>query len=145
MWMNNKEWTSTSGTQKKVCITNYRHVVNEWRCLTLSCLGWILVFYYTPFCWKCIIWWNGIWKKKLQEFYATHPGAPWWIHLATFQSLSFCALRIQHPRKGGDVRGHQRLAIYTPFKSQSTPLPKLSIWTTPTLFMYSCSHELLNC
>ena len=47
MWMNNKEWTSTSGTQKKVCITNYRHVVNEWHHLTLSCLRWILVFYYT--------------------------------------------------------------------------------------------------
>jgi len=42
---------------------------------------------------------------KLLEFYTTHPGAPWKICLAAFQSLSFCALRTQHPRRGGDVRG----------------------------------------
>ena len=44
--VDNKKWTSICGTQKKVGTTNYdAHTVNEWHCLTLSCLRWIPVFY----------------------------------------------------------------------------------------------------
>ena len=42
---------------------------------------------------------------RLWEFYTTHPGTPWQVHSMAFQSLSFCTSRMQHPRRGGDVRG----------------------------------------
>ena len=37
---------------------------------------------------------------KIQEFYNTHPGAPWWIHSVAFHSLVSCTLRTQYARGG---------------------------------------------
>ena len=42
---------------------------------------------------------------KVQEFYNAHPGASQWIHSVAFCSLLSCALRMQHAKEGGDVRG----------------------------------------
>ena len=42
---------------------------------------------------------------RLREFYATHLGTPWRVHSVAFQSLSFHASRMQHPRRVGDIRG----------------------------------------
>ena len=42
---------------------------------------------------------------KIQEFYNAHPGAPRRICSVAFHSLISRALRTQHARRGGDVRG----------------------------------------
>ena len=42
---------------------------------------------------------------KVQEFYQLHPRAPWRIQYMAFDSLVSRALRMQHSREGGDVRG----------------------------------------
>ena len=43
--------------------------------------------------------------RKVEEFYAVHPGAPSKIQTAAFDSLMSRALRVQQSRRGGDVRG----------------------------------------
>src|SRR3979490_2595210 len=42
---------------------------------------------------------------KVREFYQSHPGAPRRIRSMAFELLMSRASRMQHPRRGGDVRG----------------------------------------
>ena len=59
--------------------------------------------------------------RKVRDFYALHPEAPWKIQALAFESLVSHASRTQHPRKGGDVRG--TLGPISRFPSLQTPGP----------------------
>src|SRR3979490_1012308 len=56
---------------------------------------------------------------KVREFYQSHPGAPRQIRSMAFESLMSRASRMQHPRRGGDVRGPP-VSIPKPSPRQST-------------------------
>ena len=67
---------------------------------------------------------------KLHEFYRIHPGAPCCIRSMAFQSLMSHASRMQHARRGGDVRGcpisHFHCSRFHPtsrLELRSTPFP----------------------
>ena len=56
---------------------------------------------------------------KVREFYQSHPGAPRQIRSMAFESLMSRASRMQHPRRGGDVRGPP-ISIPEPSPRRST-------------------------